>query len=469
MEEPVSNVTRPAPNDTNTTEDNTRHELFAMPPVFLRLIVVDDDLDVDALKRHLLVATTGYLEQSFQNMDSLFHDNIENKQEEIYSFESMQIEWDRFDRAFLGITSTTAKQEQPEQDEPPPTSMILASLKGTLTYKEQAAKHNEDDIQRMETMIQTTMRYALEEKLDLLLHWYHDHDPMLLRVVAQSQAYVDETAFALYLGDLEGQAAATATQLSVTTKKTNPMNDESYDDDEEDNEDDQKWKLSFVKEQQEYLLWIALVAAFLFMAAGTCMMIGVCQIRRAIEKQTHLQRREQQQQHRPAVSLRRQHQQQRDYDMLEGKSIVVSSHRQDSMISASSFDFYGFGDDHHDDGSDEDFASMSTLDYLEKGVLRNNPENTIGKMMMDSFFNQSHTTAVSSSDDGDDDDNHNFTNNENRQDSNDWRDEWASKFARFVRHKKHREDEQQQHRRQRRVYEDWSSSLDSSSSSLCSF
>ena len=93
--------------------------MYPLPQFFVNLSVLDDDLDVKELERKLQLATSSYLELSFQEIDSLFRKENEER------FDSVQITFDRFDRAFQGTESNTDPNFHNI-----PTSLIWPPFKG---------------------------------------------------------------------------------------------------------------------------------------------------------------------------------------------------------------------------------------------------------------------------------------------------------------------------------------------------
>ena len=222
-------------NATTTVVISSVH-VYPLPQFLVKLSVLDDDLDVKDLQRKLQLATSSYLELSFQEIDSLFRKENEER------FDSVQITFDRFDRAFQGTESNPNLQSIP-------TSLILVSIQGYVTFvtdvTNQQHEVSQKEVQRIETIIQTTLRFAFEDRIDRLLPWYHDHDPLLLRVVEQVQVTVED-------------APTLLEKKGTTTNKS---------------------ESSFVKEQEDYLFYVAIGVAFFLTATGICVIFGACQVR----------------------------------------------------------------------------------------------------------------------------------------------------------------------------------------------
>ena len=197
--------------------------------------------DLEEFRSRLDSATSLYMKRSFEEIDSLF------QMEDEESFESIQLECDRIDRAFLD-------DHDHQNIDLDPTTTVLALMRGNITFVKRhtldgaRAEPPLEEIKRVERIIHTTLRFALEDSVDLLLKLYQE-DPYLKHVV-QTEAHVEEMP-------LEGGPAQQAL--------------------------DNDGGLLFAQVQREYLVSVAILAAVLLIGAGAFVVVSICEIKRLLE------------------------------------------------------------------------------------------------------------------------------------------------------------------------------------------
>ena len=154
---------------------------FSLPILSLKMVVLDDDLEMGLFQKHLESTTQTYLNHSFEDVEKVFDLNRDHQY-----LENLQLSTFRTSRTFVGL------QQERHGDAHAPVSFVVASMEGSITYVDQQhTKPSESQLDQVERIIRSTLHFALKDSIHLLMTAFHQ-DPKL-RLITEAQVVLGST------------------------------------------------------------------------------------------------------------------------------------------------------------------------------------------------------------------------------------------------------------------------------------